>query len=68
MMKEYSRLMTPLVRQTKRNQSREIGVHTSNEDLQKYLEKSMVSQGVGLLVQKALNKIRPLNKIVMLPP
>jgi flavin-dependent dehydrogenase len=67
-MKDYSKLMKPLTVQTMRNQSREIGVHKNNEDMQKYLEKSMMSQGLGLVVQKTLNKFRPLHKIVMLPP
>ena len=67
-MKEYSRLMKPLALQTMRNQSREIGVHKNNEDMQKYLEKSMMSQGLGMMVQATLNKFRPLHKMVMLPP
>ncbi|MFH1180064.1 MAG: hypothetical protein V1710_06870, partial [Candidatus Bathyarchaeota archaeon] len=67
-MKEYSKLMKPLVLQTMRNQSREIGVHKNNEDMQKYLEKTMMSQGLSLSVQKVLNKFRPLPKMVMLPP
>jgi flavin-dependent dehydrogenase len=67
-MKEYSKLMKPLVLQTRRNQSREIGVHKNNEDMQKYLEKSIMFQGLVMMVQKALNKFRPLHKMVMLPP
>jgi len=67
-MKEYSRLMKSLALQTMRNQSREIGVHKNNEDMQKYLEKSMMSQGLGMMVQATLNRFRPLHKMVMLPP
>ena len=67
-MKEYTRLMKTLTSQTKRNQSREIGVHKNNEDMQKYLEKSMVSQGLGMTLQSTLNKFRPLHKMVMIPP
>jgi len=65
---EYSKLMKPLADQTRRNQSREIGVYKNNEEMQKHLEKSMVSQGLGLMLQKTLNKFRPLHRLVMLPP
>jgi len=67
-LEEYSELMQALVRQTVRNQGREIGVHGSNVELQKYLEKSMLRSGVGMIVQGFLNRIRPLHKMVMLPP
>jgi menaquinone-9 beta-reductase len=67
-MKEYSRLMKPLAEQTRRNQSREIGIYKNNEEMQKHLQQSMISQGLGIIVQKTLNKFRPLNRIVMLPP
>ncbi len=66
--KEYSKLMQPLAKQTMRNQSREIGIHKNNEDMQKYLEKSMMSSGLGLMLQATLNRFRPLHKMVMLPP
>lgn len=67
-LEEYSRLMRALVRQTVRNQGREIGMHSSNAELQKFLEKSLLRSGVGMVVQGFLNIARPLHKMVMLPP
>jgi len=65
---EYSRLVKPLVNQTKRNQSREINVHKSNDELQRYLSGNLMKTGLGMMYQSAVNRIRPLNKLVMLPP
>jgi len=65
---EYSRLVKPLVDQTKRNQSREINVHKSNDELQRYLSGNLMKTGLGMMYQSAVNRIRPLNKLVMLPP
>ena len=67
-MDEYSRLVRPLVDQTRRNQSREINVHKSNADLQSYLSGNMMKTGLSLMVQSTFNRFRPLNNIIMLPP
>jgi len=64
----YVRLMRSLVDQTRRNQGREITAYKSNEELQKHLEANLVKTGVGMMYHSAINRLRPLNKIVMLPP
>ena len=67
-LREYARLTKSLVDQTRRNQSREINVLQSNDELQRYLSRRIVKTGLNLLHQSIRNKFRPLNKIVMLPP
>jgi flavin-dependent dehydrogenase len=64
----YCRLMGSLVGQTRRNQGREITGFGSNEELQRHLESSLVKAGVGMVFYSAANRLRPLSKIVMLPP
>jgi len=64
----YCRLMGSLVCQTRRNQGREITGFGSNEELQSHLESTLVKTGVGMLFHSAVNGLRPLDKIVMLPP
>jgi len=65
---EYVRLMGSLVDQIKRNQGREITMFKSNEELQRHLESTLLKTGVGMMIHSAANRLRPLSKIVMLPP
>ena len=64
----YVRLMGSLVDQTRRNQGRDITGFKSNEELQRHLESTLVKTGVEMFFQSALNRLRPLSKMVMLPP
>ena len=67
-LENYSFSMRTLMRQTMSNQSREIGVFSNNEELQHHLENTMFVSGIGMMIQSSLNRLRPLHKMVMLPP
>ena len=55
-LKIYQRLMQKPVRQTKKNQGRGIDRFTTNEELQKYLSRSLPKMGIVMMVQNFLNK------------
>ena len=63
----YERLMTQLVKQTRKNQQRGIMSFQNNQELQEYLDKGVMKMGLNMLVQAKLNKIRSPEKQVMIP-
>ncbi len=63
----YDRLMTRLVKQTRKNQQRGIMSFQNNEELQKYLNKGVLKMGLNMLFQSKLNKLRSPEKQVMIP-
>ena len=63
----YARLMKKLVNQTRRNQQRGITTFKTNEELQEYLDKSMLKMGLNMLLQSFLNKYRSSEQQVLLP-
>ena len=63
----YARLMKKLVNQTSRNQKRGITTFKTNEELQKYLDRSMLKMGLNMLLQSFLNKYRSGEQQVLLP-
>ena len=65
---KYTKLMRRITGQTIKNQQREINVFKTNEELQKYMEKSIVKTGVKMMYQSQLNKLRSGIKQVLLPP
>ena len=65
---EYTRLMRAVVDQTRSNQQREIAGFTSNDELQAHMDKSVMKMGLGLVVQSALNALRPAERQKLLPP
>jgi len=65
---EYKKLMKNVVKQTKKNQEREIGVFQTNQDLQKHLSKKILKMAIGMLFHNALNKIRAPEKQKLIPP
>jgi len=65
---EYAKLMRRVTSQTRRNQEREIRKFATNEELQRYLKKHLVSSGLKFLLQATLNKFRPPEKFRLLPP
>ena len=67
-LKIYSKMMKGITSLTIRNQEREIGIHNNNEELQEYIEKTMLKQGLAMLLQSQLNKIRKPEKQRLLPP
>jgi flavin-dependent dehydrogenase len=67
-LKEYTRLMTKLVRQTRRNQHRGISRFQSNDALQRHLTRSMIKTGVNMWYQSFRNRFRTLDNLMMLPP
>lgn len=67
-LKIYSKMMKDITTLTIRNQEREIGHTNNNEELQEYIEKSMLKQGFAMLLQTQLNKIRKAEKQKLLPP
>jgi len=64
----YQRLMQKPVRQTKKNQGRGIDRFTTNEELQKYLSRSLPKMGNVMMVQNFLNKFRSAEKQTLFPP
>jgi len=67
-LEEYTRLMTKLVTQTRRNQHRSISRFSSNDALQRYLSRNMIKTGVHMLYQSFRNRFRSIHNFVMLPP
>ncbi|MCG3227634.1 MAG: NAD(P)/FAD-dependent oxidoreductase [Candidatus Heimdallarchaeota archaeon] len=67
-LKIYSKMMKDITTLTIRNQEREIGHTNNNEELQEYIEKSMLKQGFAMLLQTQFNKIRRAEKQRLLPP
>lgn len=65
---EYTRLMTRLVKQTRRNQRRGISRFTSNDALQRHLLRTLLITGVKMQYQTLRNRFRSLQHLVMLPP
>ncbi|NIV28662.1 MAG: hypothetical protein GWN58_03825 [Anaerolineae bacterium] len=63
----YAREMKHLVRQTKRNQQAGVLSFDSNEDLQAYLDGSLLKMGLNLILQRFLNRLRSPERQVMLP-
>ena len=63
----YARLMKKLVNQTRRNQKRGITTFKTNEELQEYLDRSMLKMGLNMLLQSFLNKYRSGEQQVLLP-
>jgi len=63
----YERLMTRLVKQTRKNQQRGIMSFQDNQELQEYLDKGVMKMGLNMLVQSQLNKLRSPEKQVMIP-
>ena len=63
----YARLMKKLVNQTSRNQKRGITTFKTNEELQEYLDRSMLKMGLNMLLQSFLNKYRSGEQQVLLP-
>ena len=63
----YSKLMTHLVKQTRKNQQSGILSFESNEELQAYLDGGMLKMGLNMFVQRFLNHIRSAERQVMLP-
>jgi flavin-dependent dehydrogenase len=67
-LEEYTRLMTKLVTQTRRNQHRSISRFSSNDALQRHLSRNMIKTGLHMLYQSFLNRFRSIHNLVMLPP
>jgi len=65
---EYTQLMKRITEQTRRNQEREIAKFQTNEELQRYLKKGLVSSGLKFLFQNFLNKFRSAENQKLLPP
>ena len=65
---KYTKLMRRITGQTIRNQQRELNVHKSNEELQNYMESTMMKMGLKMVFQALLNKFRSGEKQVLLPP
>jgi flavin-dependent dehydrogenase len=65
---EYAKLAKTITTQTKKNQEREIDQFETNEELKRYLKRSMVTTGVKMIYQSFLNRFRPLEKLRLLPP
>ncbi|MCD6425796.1 MAG: NAD(P)/FAD-dependent oxidoreductase [Anaerolineales bacterium] len=63
----YERLMTQLVKQTRKNQQRGIMSFQDNQELQEFLDKGVMKMGLNMLVQARLNKLRSPEKQVMIP-
>lgn len=63
----YEHLMRRLVKQTSENQERGIMSFQNNEDLQEYMDSSVMKMGLNMLVQTRLNKLRSPEKQVMIP-
>ena len=64
----YAQMMKKHVKQTQRNQYREINQFTKNADLQKHLDKTFKKQGLIMLFQGWLNRLRSPERITLLPP
>jgi len=67
-LEEYAKLARTITTQTKNNQTKEIDQFETNEELKKYLKKSMFSMGVKMLYHSFLNKFRSVEKLRLLPP
>jgi flavin-dependent dehydrogenase len=67
-LEEYTRLMTKLVTQTRRNQRRGISRFSSNEALQRHLTRNLLKTGIHMLFESFWNRFRPVQNLVMLPP
>lgn len=65
---KYTKLMRRITSQTIKNQQREINVFKSNEELQRYMDKSMMKTGMKMMYQSQLNKFRSGERQVLLPP
>ena len=63
----YARLMKRLVHQTRRNQQRGLTTFKTNDELQEYLDRSMLKMGLNMLLQSFLNKYRSGERQVLLP-
>ncbi len=63
----YEHLMRRLVKQTSENQERGIMSFQNNEELQEYMDRSVMKMGLNMLVQTRLNKLRSPEKQVMIP-
>jgi flavin-dependent dehydrogenase len=66
-LKIYTKMMKGITSQTIRNQERDIGMFKNNKELQKYIEKTLLKQGLSMLLQSQLNKIRKAEKQRLLP-
>jgi flavin-dependent dehydrogenase len=64
----YQRYMKKPVKQTQKNQLRGINNFTTNEELQKHLEKSMLKTGLAMFFHNFLNRFRSLEKQTLFPP
>lgn len=67
-MKIYTRMMRKITAQTIRNQEREIGILNNNEELQEHIEKTLLKQGLAMIFQNLLNRVRKATKQKLLPP
>ena len=65
---EYARLTSVITTQTRKNQEREIDQFKTNEELKRYIIRSMLPMGIKLLIQSLLNRFRPVEKMRLLPP
>jgi len=63
----YSQLMKKLVNQTRRNQQRGVISFETNDQLQAYLDKSMLRTGLNMFIQSLCNRFRSGEQQVMLP-
>jgi len=67
-LEEYKKLANTITTQTKKNQEREIDQFETNDELKKYLKRSMLPMGIKMLYHTFLNKFRPIEKLRLLPP
>ena len=65
---EYAKLAKTIVTQTKKNQEREIDRFETNEELKKYLKRSMLITGIKMQYHAFMNRFRSLEKLRLLPP
>ena len=63
----YSQLMKRLVSQTQKNQQRGVISFETNDQLQEYLDKSMLKMGLNMFIQRMCNRFRSGEQQVMLP-
>jgi flavin-dependent dehydrogenase len=63
----YARLMKRLVNLTRRNQQRGLTTFKTNDELQEYLDRTMLKMGLNMLLQSFLNRYRSGEKQVLLP-
>ena len=63
----YAQEMKHLVKQTRKNQQAGVLSFETNEELQAYLDASMLKMGLNLIRQRFLNRLRSGERQVMLP-